>query len=459
MLKLLALLFLCSVIVSGQSLFDLYKPVIPPRSIDSPEERKEVTSLLAPAEKYNPEWIYHVIQYLKVSDEFTKDEEDASLNHLKYLKNEHLIKMENWISNESGIISDRSVSFAQWLRLWSYLWSLKSSPDKIETTVTDYKADENFRDYILYIFFTKEFQGYDRDVQYSTPLNKKISEITASLINVYNNTESYSRDDLDYYYEYTKIHYYLFKGSITEFIKEPAPFYLSEFLIKISSPEYLQNKSVSAGVQIDRYNEQSAYNLVYADDRFMLESELSGLTRNSVYYGGGVNIKLRQYKSYLSLLNLTLFYSRSSGSAGDPVTNSLGLPYYLIFNDNEAFKVDPNFEIGKFGYSSDYYQLKISTPVAYFLSALSLNAGVLLRYSSYNYSAVYTRRDTYYQNPPGLNEDQLINYVKDTEFSNSILNIRPLVSLNYLLYNLLNFRLSMHDLKIPQMEIFFNYNF
>jgi hypothetical protein len=428
--------------------------------MDSQDKRDNINAMIEAVGEADPGLIYNIIMYLKILD-VDPPAARKSLAYLNSLKNEHYNRMNLWISNEFDIVNSKTVSIAQWMRLWSYLLLLKHNPEKeIIQESPGYETDNNFRNYIIFLFMKKNYEEYDSSVNYQNQVTGLVSQVTGKFREVYDNAEVLDEETLSSYYKLAKEFPLIFKGSILSHIKEPVPFYLSEFLIKVTEKNYRQKSTLSAGVERDAYNNQKAFTSLYKDDRFELETKVSDLTRSSVYFGGGFSLKTREYKTYFSSIGFSfLAASTSEKEATAQQSNLLSAQkYYIVYNNNIGSRIDPNFQVDNLKYSSVHYQGKLYTPIIHLLSNLSLNAGILLRYSAYEYKCRYERNDTFYRNA-GASDSVLVKYSKDVEYSNTEFVYSPLISVNYSPLKFIDFRLTLYDFDIPQLDVFIVYPF
>jgi hypothetical protein len=461
MIKSLLLVSIISINLFAQDFYNIYKPLIHPVMIDSKEKREQVSTNLNVFAELNPSLIYYYVEYLRHVSVDTKDARDAMM-YLNLKKNEFFRDMGPWISNEFDIVFSNTKTFPQFTRLWVVLYGLKRSPSDLPAIQSDskYKMDFNYQNYITYLYFLGQYTEYNPDLNYQELINKNIEPLMSALTDAYLNTGNYSADDLENFYKLGLKNWFFFKGSVVNFIKTPLPFYLTDFLIKVTSPGYVQKSRFFAGIQRDNYNEVSEKSFNYYDDRFSLRTGLTNIDVNDFFFSAGVNIKLREYKSYFSSINLTFYYSQSKVDLDNADYNFLSRPYYIIYSNNNGTRVDPKFKVSPSNLESNSFLLKALTPLVYIYSSLSIEAGVYLKYLIYNYNIVFVREDKFYTNQNSLSTDILIKYQNSVKYTSNIFKLNPLVAINYYPFDFINFRISaFDDLKFPQAEIFLNFNF
>lgn len=463
MTRIIFIIVFININLFSQVLLNTFKPLIPSYFKDDEDRKDIVNSTLESLSEIEPALIYYYIEHLKLFSEHSSKGMKA-LSYLRYTEYNIKKELDAWARNELDIAFSKSINFPQWLRISAYLNHVRISPgDSVISVEPGYEIDINYRDYIVYMFYEKKFIEYEDRKNYSDLVNGLFEHLINEFTDVYYNLENYPSEKIDYYYDAAKRNPFLFRGSFLFSVKKTVPAYLTEFLVKLSSPAYLQKSSLKAGVQIDKFNGQTEYDFLYTDNVFSIRTNLYNLEKHSIFPGISGSLGLKKYKTYFSKLNFSFFTWFMNNETSDFRFEKEGNQYYILYGQYNGqmigVRVDGDFDISPIKYKSQSYLLKLSTPLLYIFSNLSINCGLYARYDHHSYEGEITRRDSYkFSNLPGLGEELLTSYKRELKSSSDKFYYYPLLTFNYILFDFIDLHLSLYSpAEKAQYEIFLNY--
>jgi hypothetical protein len=456
MYKLLLLIIIISFNLSGQTLLNIYKNIIPAVCLDSDDKRTNVSAMLENLSVKDPYLLYYYIEYLKVLSDKSFDTRVAK-QYLDYQSNEYLKRLEPWVNNEFDIIFDKNISHGQWLQLWFFYYSINDSPDNSIVKIDpNFVIDNNYRNYVVYLFYSNSFSQYYPSTDYSGKISEIITPVISELMYAYNNTDQLNDEFLDHYYDTAIKNPFFFKGTPCAFVQEPAPVCLAEYLIKVSTPRFEEKNTLTAAVGLSFFKNMEEEQFTFADDPdISATTRLWGLNQSGINIGLNGILQIREHKTYLSNINFYAGIGYSNWGSDGEIKLDQGAWYILRLNDY-GNRVNPNYSLNNINLSTISYFARVTTPLIYFSSGFNLEIGAVARHSIYSYSFTVKRDDKYLTQWSVFSDDLLTKYDKEMEFSRTLTKVFPLISLNYAFSDNMGIKFyGSTESFIPQLEFFY----
>ncbi|MFH1194174.1 MAG: hypothetical protein V1720_00600 [bacterium] len=391
------LLLICSVELRSQNLLDVYQKQIPKKYLTDEYDRATLTYNLIFNSKLNPAINYFYINSISMgSDTTNKGKTDSLRTTYKNVRNHFLRNKYDWAAREVERICKRNDLGSNTGYITSYFDDFLNKDYLLFDTSyihqkLDILIDQNRMDYILFLFYTKEYNDYDPTIKYAE--RNKTEEF--KIISGYEKTVA----EFDLLQPEEKLiaindiinHWYLLDREKT-ILKEDEPnFEICDLIYSFYKDEYRVEPALRIFGEYS-YKHSLDWSIINTFERALERYTTKFYTFNvKVYFsykytlGAGIKIKIRNEKSFLSSINLNFGIMSFTSQVESPDHNKMFSSNYLVFNPSVW-----NYyrwyisEIKNFSTFSCF--VETGFPVYYVSKQISIGLGASLLYYSLKYN-------------------------------------------------------------------------
>ncbi|MDP4175843.1 MAG: hypothetical protein Q8933_17835 [Bacteroidota bacterium] len=438
-----------------QDLSQYFSKHVPQNYLKDENSTKQLNVNLSMYASVNPNLIYFYLKYLEQHD--TKHIYNLDSNYYNILSSNyafHSNKRNELIDKEIKITKDRPLDRFKKRELIILLNNLKLSFQNNRSSVIILPVDSNKMAYYSYLYFSEK-----RNIEYSPEINyDSLNQISIKeKIIDFDNVISDASKDREFKKVYTKafLNKYLFllsSGYIEKYSNNQR-LQLSEIAeVIMDDPE--PDRQGSGLYIVANWNnvEYEAVNHTLFKDNYLPFSEYeikkSFKATALASFGLDYKLSLKQNKQIFSALDINLFYTLFEGAKDDS-------KYQIIENTSlyekpsDWKKGDPIIKVYEYrgfteisninSYKLSEFNLQLSTPIHYFYDNLNIALGVGFSYFIYKYYYTIDKQPSivYHIDPSKVNNDPVEIETKDSKLS-----FYPFITINYDLFDKLNFYLD-----------------
>ncbi len=423
-----SLFLMVNIIISSQSLINLYQSEIPEQLLAEESSKEKISTNLEFYSELHPELVaYYVIFLNEYIQSDNEQKRENVINAFLSLRQKYYSKREFWSEKQlegiTNLSDDYSVDEKYTIPYKNYLGKNSDTSQKRISFIND----DNYFEYLLHIYFLREQSKYDTQADYKAANEKYIQEHISSLNNDFKQLDDLSDDSRKVFLDKLNSEWYFCGDQGFNKHNHTTDFESSDILeiilknkyqpegglyLSISNINFLSGNSVSSGSLVysitpKTYDDYKPPKLTEAKVEFIPD----------FHFSAGYKLQIREDNGLLSFIDLGASIIVSRHSASD---NNQGLSYSSRFERDEfddAFLY--TYSLMEFEFDDqNMYSAHIFIPVWFFGRKISIETGAVYNYHSCSVKYKTLKEKLGYVRPYGfitpLGEEILIDEYSET---------------------------------------------
>lgn len=392
MKKILLLLILIIAQTSAQNLIEIFEEDIPKSLIEKSEMKVLIEANINALSKLNPELLHY---YFKALNEYASDDEGKKeykriMNFLALEKQKEVNNKINWINSQLELLSNYEKNSHYRNITARYFYDLM--PDSINILnerITTIKENKNLYNYFISKWLSKD-SGMRLDIQkdYSVTKNNVVSKIIDEMNNSFDELKNNMNAESDYedFVDHVFDHWFLFKDFNSD-ISFQAYELISEIVRRrFSYSENNRNRfRVSFGFRKNNLANLD-YKISIDEMNYSLNYSFS-TDMTQLFFSIGYNILMKEHKTFLSEINVSLSYLKGTGNKTYQLTSPLTAlpPYKGLQEIYNVVNFREKLDLVRMN-SQNSLLFSIESPMLFISKDFFISAGVTAMFNSIDYS-------------------------------------------------------------------------
>ncbi len=455
--------------LQGQEIIELYEDMLGEKVTRNQFYKEQINIKLTTISVIDPTSIYHLIEntHLQVNLGIRDPQKNnARLLSKKTLESKK--KINQWNEQQKLYLRMNTANTAQIHIIERYLDRLvfktkiefapfditpkypndstRTIPDIADST--ELQVDLNKMNFYLYRYFSGNISNtYSSDKDYSLLLNGELENLIKYFRDIFENTESLTKNEKEYNIEKALRYPYIFAGTYLQYIVETTDFRLVDLLKKLTGNKIIPKSTL--GIQI--FNSltllnNASGNFNYKRSFVEINNKVTAQIQTGFFLGLSYSLPVKEVLSPFSSIKIDAGIAIANFITTDAKISELKDAYIYNPRTNEVFAGSYNVKEGNHNYNG--YFFRIYSPIYFVTDRFYFEAGIGYFHTDIkiNYEIFYdTRADLDYP------DKETFSYSEDQDIPGVVFN------LNYKLFE--NVLLKLDSFIPMQFIICFEYQY